>query len=311
MTTNAGLELDWNLVRTFVSVAEAGSLAAAARRIGLAHPTVARHIQQLEQQLGLGLFDRSPAGLKINDAGVRLAEVAVRMRKDAMTFESVSAAVRTSSAGKVRITVAELLVDLAPELLLGLKDFSGQVDRQIELVVSPLQLNLLEGEADIAVRHVRPTQAELVCRRVGGVAMAAYASRDYVSEHGVPVLADLDRHWFVDGVTEQPLSMAVSRLGYSVPQSRVSFRTDSLHGQMRAAASGWGIAGLPAYLGAANPDLVPVLEDAPAVVIEIWVAGRPGVRQQLLPRMVFRELSEALYERFAGEPRPRRHLVGA
>lgn len=309
--SNPGLELDWNLVRTFVSVAEAGSLASAARQLGLAHPTVARHIQQLEQQLGLGLFDRSTAGLKINDAGVRLAEVAVRMRKDAMTFESVSAAVRTSSAGKVRITVAELLVDLAPELLLGLKDFSGQVERQIELVISPFQLNLLEGEADIAVRHVRPTQAELICRRVGGVAMAAYASRDYVREHGMPTLADVDRHWFVDGVTDQPLSMAVARLGYSIPQSRVSFRTDSLRAQQKAAAAGWGIAGLPVHIGEEDPALVRVLEDAPAVIIDIWVAGRPGVRQQLLPRMVFQQLAETLYERFAAQPRVRPEAIPA
>jgi len=298
---SAGLELDWNLVRTFVSVAETGSLAAAARQLGFAHPTVARHVQQLESQLGLRLFDRSATGLKINDAGSRLAEVAARMRKDAMTFESVSAAVKTTAAGKVRITIAELLVDLAPELLRTLADFSGSVERQIELVISPQQLNLLEGEADIAVRHVRPAQAELICRRVGGLPMAAYASRGYVADHGLPRLADVERHWFVDGVTDLPLSMAVRRLGYSIPQARVSFRTDSLHAQMKAAEAGWGIAGLPVYLGRGNPNLVRVLRDAPEpVVVEIWVVARPGVRQQLLQRLVFQQLAEALYERFAG-----------
>jgi len=299
--TSAGLDVDWNLVRTFVSVIEAGSLAGAARQLGFAHPTVARHIQQLESQLGLPLFERTAGGLKANDAGDRLAVVATRMRKDAMTFESVTAAVKTTSAGKVRVTIAELLVDLVPELLTSLKDFSGQNDRQIELSISPKQLNLLEGEADIAVRHVRPSQSELVCRRVGGMPMAAYASAEYLQEHGQPDLDSLDQHWFVDGMTEQPFSMAVARLGCSVPQNRVAFRTDSLRAQQRAAESGWGVAGLPMYVGEAA-GLQRVLNDAPAHVTEIWVVARPGVRQQMLLHLVFQRLSEALYDRFAAQP---------
>ena len=300
--TSAGLDVDWNLVRTFVCVTETGSLAGAARQLGFAHPTVARHIQQLETQLGLPLFERTAAGLKANDAGERLALVATRMRKDAMTFESVTAAVKTTSTGKVRITIAELLVDLVPELLTSLKDFSGNNDRQIELVISPRQLNLLEGEADIAIRHIRPSQSELVCRRLGGMPMAAYASEQYLQEQGQPNLQNLDQHWFVDGMSEQPFSMAVSRLGCSIPQNRVAFRTDSLHAQLRAAQSGWGITGLPAHVGE-SAGLQRVLADAPTHVTEIWIVARPGVRQQMLLRLVFQRLAEALYDRFAAQPR--------
>ncbi len=300
--TGAGLEVDWNLVRTFVSVMETGSLAGASRQLGFAHPTVARHIQQLETQLGLPLFERTGAGLKANEAGERLAVVAVRMRKDAMTFESVSAAVKTEPAGKVRITIAEVLVDLIPGLLSDLKDFSGQNERQIELVISPKQLNLLDGEADIAVRHVRPSQSELVCRRVGGMPMAAYASAEYLGEHGDITTSNLDAHWFVDGVSEQPFSMAVARLGYSIPQNRVAFRSDSLQAQRQAVTAGWGVAGLPVHVGE-DAGLVRVLKDAPAHVTEVWVVARPGVRAQILLNLVFQKLSEALYERFASQPR--------
>ena len=300
--TGAGLEVDWNLVKTFVSVMDTGSLAGASRQLGFAHPTVARHIQQLETHLGLPLFERTATGLKANEAGERLAVVAARMRKDAMTFESVSAAVKTTPAGKVRITIAEVLVDLVPMLLSDLQDFSGQNDRQIELVISPKQLNLLEGEADIAVRHIRPSQSELVCRRVGGLPMAAFASADYLQEHGDLSTANLDQHWFVDGVSDQPFSMAVARLGYSIPQNRVAFRSDSLQAQVRAVQAGWGVAGLPVHVGE-EAGLVRVLRDAPTHVTDIWVAARPGVRQQILLHLVFQKLSEALYERFASQPR--------
>jgi DNA-binding transcriptional LysR family regulator len=295
--------VDWNLVRTFVAVVDAGSLSAAARQMGLAHPTVARHIQQLESALGLPLFERCSAGLKINEAGLRLAEVALRMRKDAMTFESVSDSVKTTTTGKVRITIADLMADIAPDLLLSLRDFSGAGRRHIELVISQRQLNLLEGEADVAIRHVRPAQNELVCRRVGVLPMGCFASEGYLAANGFPTVESIRSHWFVDGVSDQPFSMAVRRLGYAIPQERVALRTDSLLAQQRAAQAGWGIAGLPLYIGEKAPGLKRVLADeAEPVFLDIWIVARPGVRQQMLLGLVFQRLAEALLERFGSRP---------
>ena len=82
MSMAPGYEVDWNLVRTFVSVVEAGSLAGAARALELSHPTVARHVQQLEAQIGVALFVRGSGGLALNEAGQRLAEVAERMLRE-------------------------------------------------------------------------------------------------------------------------------------------------------------------------------------------------------------------------------------
>jgi DNA-binding transcriptional LysR family regulator len=300
--SNAGLELDWNLVRTFVSVAESGSLSAAALELRASHPTIARHIQLLESRLDLSLFERTSGGLKINEAGRRLFEVARRMREDAMTFASVSAAARTTPAGKVRLTIAELLVDLVPGLLVTLQDFSGQIDRQIELIISSRQLNLLEGEADIAVRHIRPSQSELVARRVGGLPMGAFASAAYVREYGCLSLANAADHWFVDGLTDQSFSLNLARLGCAIPARRVVFRTDSLHAAVRAVEAGWGIAEMPVYIAEAA-GLTRMLPDAPqATALEIWVVARPGVRQQMLLRLVFQQLAESLYDRFAAQP---------
>ncbi|MGD8417159.1 MAG: LysR family transcriptional regulator [Pseudomonadales bacterium] len=302
MPMTPGYEVDWNLVRTFVSVVEAGSLAGAARLLGLAHPTVARHVQQLELQLGVTLFERGAGGLSLNDAGQRLAEVAYRMRQEAMTLESVTESVRSDITGRVRITIAEVFADLIVELLAPIQGMDGADERFVELVVSSQRLNLLNREADIAVRHVRPDQGDLVCRRIGSLPMGAWASEDYIDRHGVPTLADLSGHRFIDGLSTRGFSLALERLGHRVLDAQVPFRTDTLQSQRRAAELGWGVVGLPDYLGPRTRGLVRVFGDAPAVALDIWLVARPAVRQQRLLRLVFDTLAESLETRFGDQP---------
>jgi len=297
-----GGPLDWNLLRSFVAVAGQGSLAGAARALGLAHPTVARHVQLLEAQLGLALFERTGSGLAINEAGQRLAEVAERMGQEARTFEAIAESVQTSGSGRVRVTVAEPLVELMPELLLPLHQQRAAEHREVELVVSAERLNLLERQADIAVRHLRPDQADLICRRVGGIPMAAFASRGYVSRHGMATLADLDSHWFIDGAAAQRFARALERFGYCIPAHRLVFRSDSLPAQMAAAEAGWGVAGLPVHAAERRRELVQVFPDAPPVVLDVWVVARPVARQWPLLRAAFERVCEALEARFGAAP---------
>lgn len=301
MRGESGQELDWNLVRTFVAVVEQGSLAGAARVLNFAHPTVARHIQQLESQLGVVLFERSGQGLKINDVGVRLAEVAAQMRRQAAAFESVSELARTTTGGRVRITLSELLADLVPELLLPLRQDLPSGERQIEVEVSAQLLNLLELEADIAIRHVRPVHTDLVCRRVGALPLGAWVADSYIERHGVPLFDRLDEHWFVDGATQQHFAAAVQRLGARIPPQRIGFRSDSMRAQLRAAELGWGVVGIPDYLGETRPGLRKIFADAPGpVVSDIWLVARPAMRQQPLLRMTFECLAGGLEARFGG-----------
>lgn len=303
MSLAPGYEVDWNLVRTFVSVVEAGSLAGAARALDLSHPTVARHVQQLETQLGVALFERGSAGLVLNESGQRLAEVAERMRREAMTLESVGESVRSTTTGRVRVTIADVFADLIPDLLSPLREQPGAADRYIELIVSPQRLNLLDREADLAVRHIRPEQGELICRRVGVLRMGAWASEGYVAAQGQPTFQTLPRHRFIDGLSTRPFALALERLGYRVPDARVAFRTDCLESQRRAAERGWGIVGLPDYLAERTPGLVRVLGPVPdSVHLPIWLVARPAMRHQRLMKMVFDALADGLARRFGADP---------
>ena len=292
--THPAYELDWNLIRTFVAVVDGGSLAAAARQLGFAHPTVARHIQTLEQNLGVSLFERSSAGLAINEVGSQLAEAAVRMQKNAVAFEAVSDAVKTSSVGTVRITIAELFAELFPALLSPLQQFNT-ARRTVELVISNQSLNLLERECDIAIRHFRPVQAELICRKVGSLFFGAWASRDYIHANGTPTLETMHQHWFIDS-GKGHFQQATERAGIPIPTDRIAFKTDSIVTQRHAALAGWGIVGLPLYLGAKEQDLVEVLRTDNLFDLDVWVVARPQVRHTLMLKQVFEHVSSVLNE---------------
>lgn len=295
-----GAELDWNLVRTFVAVADRGSLSAAARELGLAHPTVARHIQNLEAALGLSLFDRRASGLKLNEAGRRLALSARGMLDGARAFELASRAVKSRESGLVRITASEFIADVFPELLSPLRRAGDDALINIELLIANDLLNLLQGEADIAIRHVEPQQQELVCRRLAGLPAGLYASRDYVAERGMPDLASFREHWFIDGVQSQKLTRHARRMGYPVAKDQLVFRSDNFAGRLNGAEAGWGIAVVPVHVAVQRPNLVRVLNDVPFTEIEMWLVARPDVRTTPYLRDAFATAGDTLNAFVAG-----------
>lgn len=297
-------DLDWNLVRTFVAVADAGSLAAAARGLGLAHPTAARHIQQLETALGLNLFDRRPSGLVLNENGDRLAATARSMLLSARAFQEASLRVGGRSSAPVRVTASEFLADVFPGVLARLREGDDVeppgLDPGFDLLIANHQLNLLQRDADIAVRHVRPQQQDLVCRRISGLPFGLYASECYLEERGWPGLGNLAEHWFIDGVSEPRFARHASRRGYRIPREQFVFRSDSFIGQLHAALSGWGIAGLPVHVACSRPGLRPVLQDAGVSELEMWLVARAEVRTTPRLKCAFDGLAEAL-DRFVAQ----------
>ena len=294
MVASAPGNLDWNLVRTFVAVADTGSLAAGARSLGLAHPTAARHIQQLETALGLSLFDRRPTGLILNEAGDRLAASARSMLLSARAFEQASLRISARTSGPVRITASEFLADVFPQMLAPLRRAHEDDLINIDLLIANHQLNLLQRDADIAIRHARPDQQDLVCRRISGLPFGLYASESYLAERGEPALGNLNEHWFIDAVSEPRFARQAARLGYPIDRRQFVFRSDSLTGQIHAAAAGWGIAGLPIHIAREQPGLRPVLRDAPIQELEMWLVARDEVRATAYLKKTFDTVGELM-----------------
>ena len=299
MATQTVDTLDWNLVRTFVAVVRNGSLAAAARDLGCAHPTVARHVQLLEESLGLVLFDRTSHGLALNEAGQRLADAAATMHRSALEFETASDAVRLAPPSVMRITVADLLCDMVPGLLAaGLQGDTAQTlaaeNLSVELNVTNEQVNLLERDADIAIRLARPTQQDLVARQVGAVPMAAYASPSYIEKYGPVDRDNVAQHRFIDGLQRNNFQRAATAVGWQFDDSQIVFRSDSLSSQRAAMLAGLGIAGLPRHC--VPSEAAVALDDEPTsrVALDVWLVARPGLRDNQRYKLLFDSLGAQL-----------------
>ncbi|MFD2272423.1 LysR family transcriptional regulator [Undibacterium arcticum] len=156
---------DWNLIRGFVAVVEHGSLTRAAEQLGLSQPTLSRQIAELELAVGAALFERVARGLKLTSAGDSLVDPARHMMTAARVLGMAAASQDHGLTGTVRLTASEIVsAFVLPSILAELAQRHPEI--QIELVASNQISNLLEREADIAIRMIRPTQSALIARHI-------------------------------------------------------------------------------------------------------------------------------------------------
>jgi len=303
--THPAFQLDWNLVRTFTAVTSSGSLTAAAGVLGLTYPTVARHVAQLEESLQLTLFDRTSSGMAPTAAGLRLAAAARDMRSQAQAFEAASDSLRTDPGGSVRITLSEFMTPLMAELLLPLQNTISETQANIEVVPSLALMNLLEHDADIALRHVRPTQTDLICRRVGDVELGLWGQRNYLARQREDAkvdenarASDLPALQYIDGATHTLLQRGAKNMGEPIDKRRVNYLSDCTWSQLHAARNGWGVAALPDYLGSRYDDLERISTTIPIPKLELWLVARQDMREKPLHRNTFDALANAINARF-------------
>ena len=263
--------LDWELCRSFLAVLRAGSLAGAARTLSVAHPTIRRHVEELEAGLGSALFVRSPSGLAPT-------ELAQSLRDPAQTMEAAfEQLVRTASGagdaveGTVRITASEVMsVEVLPPMLAALK--GAHPGLLFELVVTDDVVDVLRHDADLAIRLVRPTQADLIAKRVGRVPFGLFASRQWIETHAAGMaMDDLLRGRHLIGYDRSRLLVdALAASGAQAERRDFGFRSDSTLAQLAALRAGLGVGVCQLPLAARDPALGRVLPDVRGE-LEVWV----------------------------------------
>ena len=181
-------EPDWALWRSFAAVVANGSLSAAARELAISQPTVGRHVETLEADLGLTLFDRTLAGLKPNSTALRLYDPVTRAQAFLAEATIMAEGAQAEHGGTVRITASTIISNyVLPKLLLPIRQHYPAI--ALEIVPSNSSENLLLREADIAIRMFRPTQLELISRHLGDLPIVAAAHRSYLERRGTPTTA--------------------------------------------------------------------------------------------------------------------------
>ncbi|KIX19015.1 MULTISPECIES: LysR family transcriptional regulator [Paracoccus] len=273
--------MDWDKLRIFHAVADAGSLTHAGDVLHLSQSAVSRQIRALEESLGTTLFHRHARGLILTEQGELLFEATSSMSRK---LDSASARIRDSEENvfgelKVTATVGFGTLWLAPRLV---KLYEKYPDLRIDLLLEERVLDLPMREADVAIRMKEPSQSDLIRRRLLNIRMRLYASPDYIAAHGAPEsLADLSNHRLICQKPDQPQVAAGARLVQELMSQNVgsTLTVNNYFGVLQAVLANLGIGVLPDYLTADHPNLIRVFPDTESGEVPVFLAYPEEMRQ--------------------------------
>ena len=287
-------EPHWDELRTFLEVMRDGSLSGAGRRLGIAQPTVGRHIDALEAALGVPLFARSPRGLAPTQAAAILAPHVEAMAAASAALARAAAGEASVDQGVVRVTASEIVgCEVLPAIFATFHANNPGV--AIELALTNRNEDLSRRDADIAVRMVRPTQTALVARRIGETHIGLFAHRGYLARFGTPIsLDELGRHRLIGFDRDDRAFRSLGDLASSLPRESFGFRCDSDFAQLAALRAGVGIGGCQENIALRSPELMRVLPREIAFTLEIWLVMHEDIKATPRVRALFEHLAAGL-----------------
>jgi len=294
-------EIGWELYRSFLGVLEEGSLSGAARALGVAQPTIGRHVAALEKALGIALFTRSPTGLLPTESALALRTHAEAMESTAAALERTAASQGDGVQGVVRITASEVIgVEVIPSIVGPLHEEHPRL--KIELVLTNRVQDLLRREADIAVRMTPPRQETLVARHIGRIELGMYATRQYLARRGAPkTIDDLEKHSIIG--FDQPnafirgANKLLAQRSAGLPaltRDLFSFRTDNDLAQLAMIRCGAGIGMCQVPLARRDAALVRVLPRQISLPLDTWITMHEDLRNRPGCRVTFAALVAGL-----------------
>lgn len=280
--------LEWDDLRYVLAIWRAGTMNGAARILKVNQTTVARRLGVVEERLGALLFDRTPDGFRLTERGRKIVPLATQMEEAALLLERAVAGSDDQRAGTVRLACSETLA--VGFVGATLADFrAANPDIALEVVTGISPLNLLRREADVALRTVKPTQSDLIARKLADVNWYLYRRGDAVqAAHAADACP-------VIGYEGELAEMLASQwLNQHVAAERVVMRCNSILTAQVAAGAGLGMAALPAFLADDDPALALVLPE-PISTNSLWLAVHVDLQHQVRVRA----LMDFLVERFA------------
>ena len=267
--------MDWDKLRIFHAVADAGSFTRAGEGLNLSQSAVSRQISTLEESLQVKLFHRHARGLKLTEQGDRLFRTAHEVYGKLAMAEARIAESRERPQGPLKITTTVAFGSIW--LTSRIKDFVGLYpDIEVSLVLADSELDLSMREADAAIRMTPPRQLDLVQRQLMTMYYHVYAAPGYLKEKGMPKTAeDLDNHQLV--VYGEDATPPIDNLNWLLevgvkdggPRKPI-LRVNSIYGIFRAVQSGLGIAALPDYMSREAGNLVEVLPEIEGPSIDVY-----------------------------------------
>jgi len=269
------MSMDWDKLRVFYAVAEAGSFTHAGETLSLSQSAVSRQVSALEESLQVPLFHRHARGLMKTEQGEILYQTAREILAKLNMAEARIVETREHPKGPLTITatIAFGSVWLAPRLKEFLDDHP---DIEVSLVLTDNELDLSMREADVGIRMTAPTQSDLIQRRLMTMRYHVFASPIYLQAHGMPrSVDDLDDHRLIvfgeNARAPLPNLNWLLDIGRAHGDVRKAFlKVNSTYGVFRAVQSGIGIGALPHYLNEETGNLVQILPEVRGPDVDIY-----------------------------------------
>lgn len=285
---------DWNLIRAFEATAETGSLSAAARRLGLTQPTLSRQIAALESALGATLFDRVGKKLVLTLTGHDLLDHARTMGSAAEMLALAAAGRAQDIGGQVRISASDAFAAyLMPEMIEKLRLSAPQIT--ISIVASNALSDLRRREADIAIRHVRPSEPELIGQLVSEMEAGFYASESWLARHPAPSApSELPPAMLLAG---EPLDRFCDYLrdyGLALKSEDIRISSENSVVLWEMVRQGLGIGLMLREIAERTPGITPILDGFPLVTVPVWLVTHREMRTSRRIRTVFDILAGAI-----------------
>jgi DNA-binding transcriptional LysR family regulator len=282
----ASLALDWDDLRLFLAVAEAGSFRAAGVELGMQASSVMRRIDQLEHRVKAKLFERAHAGIRLTAEGLSILDDARELKDRFQSIQRKVAWKQKQGEGVVSVAATDGLGAfwIAPRLL----QFRQVAPRiKINLKCAMDVPDVARSSADIGLQIERPTGADIIFAKVGRLHIWPYASRRYAETFGLPRSTGelLHHRYVVQAANQLDESMFLKVLGAREFSDIDAVRTNTSTAHYAMVTAGLGIGCLPTYLGSASPDLVP-LDIGPAYSLDLFVTYRQAIGDLVRVRRV-------------------------
>jgi DNA-binding transcriptional LysR family regulator len=266
--------MDWDKLRVFHAVAEAGSFTHAGDTLNLSQSAVSRQISALEEALQVPLFHRHARGLILTEQGESLNRTVREVFAKLAMTEALLTESKEKPAGRLKVTTTVGFGSswLAPRL----KGFLEQYpDVTMQLLLDDTDLDLAMREADVAIRMHTPKQPDLVQRHLMAIEWHVCASAEYLKKHGTPKTAEeLDDHGLIMFGEHHPPVADINWLADAGRRSgnprRPLLEVNSLRGMLAAVKAGLGIAAMPDYMHAEAEGVVQILQDLKAPKVDVF-----------------------------------------
>jgi DNA-binding transcriptional LysR family regulator len=290
----AYLRFDWNQTRAFLATAEEGSFSAAARATGVTQPTLGRQIAALEAELGLVLFERLGRGLSLTPTGLELVEHARAMADAALRFSRVAAGQSLELDGPVCISAGEVMAaHVLPTIVAKIRELYPGI--KIVIVATNQVSDLGRRQADIALRNFRPTDGDLVARKVREDRAYLYATPTYLASLGCPLTLDkLSRAEFIAFDESEVFMTGLNAMGLRLGPSNFPWACANQQVQWALTTQGSGIGVMMEGIGDAESRVQRVLPEQISFPVATWLTSHREVRTSRRVRIVFDLLAQAL-----------------